>query len=171
MYKSFEIKNFRCFRDLKVTEFERVNLIAGMNDVGKTTLLEALFIHAGPFNPELAIRVNIFRGIERLHIEVGKYGEGPWDSLFSNFKIDTEVEFIGELENIGKRLTKLIVVQKPEELNKISQFLQVNPDDISNIESMMKQRDLTDFNSNQGKNFPMSPEIGPWDKITQSAVP
>ena len=46
MYRSFRIKNFRCFKDLSIDNLERVNLIAGANNVGKTALLEAIFLHA-----------------------------------------------------------------------------------------------------------------------------
>jgi AAA15 family ATPase/GTPase len=42
MYKSFKIKNFRCFEELELNELAEVNLIAGKNNVGKTALLEAL---------------------------------------------------------------------------------------------------------------------------------
>jgi AAA15 family ATPase/GTPase len=50
MYRSFKVSNYRCFSDLTIAELERVNLIAGMNNVGKTALLEALFLHCGAYN-------------------------------------------------------------------------------------------------------------------------
>ena len=31
MYKSFRVKNFRCFKDLQINDLGRVNLIAGKN--------------------------------------------------------------------------------------------------------------------------------------------
>lgn len=42
MLKSLIIKNFRLFRELQIDTLNRVNLIAGKNDSGKTALLEAL---------------------------------------------------------------------------------------------------------------------------------
>jgi len=63
MYASFEIKNFRCFSDLTFEPLEKVNLIAGKNNIGKTALLEAIWMHHGYHNPELGIRVDIFRGL------------------------------------------------------------------------------------------------------------
>jgi AAA15 family ATPase/GTPase len=63
MYTSFEAKNFRGFEDLAISELGRVNLIAGVNNIGKTALLEALFIHCGAYNPVLALNVNALRGI------------------------------------------------------------------------------------------------------------
>ena len=43
---SLEIKNFRAFKHLQIERLARVNLIVGKNNVGKTSLLEALWIYA-----------------------------------------------------------------------------------------------------------------------------
>jgi AAA15 family ATPase/GTPase len=64
MYHSFEIKNFRGLENLTIEGLERINLIAGKNNVGKTALLEALWIHHGAVIPELALRVDSFRGLD-----------------------------------------------------------------------------------------------------------
>ena len=63
MYTSFSISNFRLFDNLVVEPLARVNLIAGENNVGKTALLEALWLHSGPNIPELCLRLSGFRGI------------------------------------------------------------------------------------------------------------
>ncbi|MGH9849371.1 MAG: AAA family ATPase [Blastocatellia bacterium] len=44
MLRSLAIKNFRGFRELKIEPVARVNLIAGKNNVGKTGVLEALYL-------------------------------------------------------------------------------------------------------------------------------
>ena len=124
MYQSFEMRNFRCFRELTLADLERVNLIAGVNNVGKTALLEALFLHCGAYNPALTLRVNAFRGVESLKIELGRWAETPWDSLFSGFDTSKKVELIGENDTTGRRILRLKVVRQPEELAKIGQFIQ-----------------------------------------------
>ena len=43
---SLEIRNFRAFRDLKIKHLGRVNLLVGKNNVGKTSLLEAIRLYA-----------------------------------------------------------------------------------------------------------------------------
>lgn len=63
MYTSFSIKNFRCIKDMTVEPLARVNLIAGMNNMGKTAFLEALWLHSGPNLPDLGDRLARFRGI------------------------------------------------------------------------------------------------------------
>src|SRR5712692_3485185 len=48
MLTSIHLKNFRALRDVKIEPLRRVNLIAGQNDTGKTTVLEALRILLSP---------------------------------------------------------------------------------------------------------------------------
>lgn len=43
---SLEIKNFRAFKHLRIEQLGRVNLIVGKNNVGKTSVLEALRLYA-----------------------------------------------------------------------------------------------------------------------------
>ncbi len=121
MYKLFEVKNFRCFHDLKITDLKRINLIAGKNNVGKTALLEALFIHAGAYIPDLALRVNMFRGIETVKLEFGWWTETPWASIFNDFDSNKTMELIGEFDKTGSRVVKLKIIHQPDELGETSQ--------------------------------------------------
>lgn len=43
MYTSLKIENFRCFAQLEIDHLARINLIAGKNNTGKTSLLEAVY--------------------------------------------------------------------------------------------------------------------------------
>lgn len=43
MIQSISIENFRCFDKTEINGFERINLITGKNNSGKTCLLEALY--------------------------------------------------------------------------------------------------------------------------------
>src|SRR6266536_2498845 len=45
MLPNLEIREFRTFRHLRIERLGRVNLIVGKNNVGKTTLLEALWLY------------------------------------------------------------------------------------------------------------------------------
>jgi len=66
MYNSITIRNFRCFEHLNIDHFTPLNLITGYNNVGKSAILEALWLHSAPNNPGLSIRLLGFRGIEGL---------------------------------------------------------------------------------------------------------
>ena len=50
MYRSrFDVKNFRCFKDLQINDLGRVNLIAGKNNTGKTALHGGdVYVHSRP---------------------------------------------------------------------------------------------------------------------------
>lgn len=50
---SLEIKNFRAFKHLRIEKLERVNLIVGKNNVGKSSVLEALLLFARRAYPAL----------------------------------------------------------------------------------------------------------------------
>ena len=63
MYHSFSIKNFRCFDDLTLDGLGRINLIGGKNNIGKSALLEALWVHNGPTDPGRILRLDTARGL------------------------------------------------------------------------------------------------------------
>ena len=50
---SLEIRNFRGFQHLTIEHLGRVNLIVGKNNIGKSSLLEALQLYARRGSPEL----------------------------------------------------------------------------------------------------------------------
>ena len=50
---SLQIRNFRAFSHLKIERLGRVNLITGRNNVGKSCLLEALWLYASDASPLL----------------------------------------------------------------------------------------------------------------------
>jgi predicted ATP-dependent endonuclease of OLD family len=53
MLTSFEIRGFRAFDHLKLTDLGRVNLFVGKNNVGKSSLLEALWVYANQGSPNV----------------------------------------------------------------------------------------------------------------------
>lgn len=118
MYTSFHIRNFRGFDDLKLDDLARVNLIAGKNNVGKTALLEALFIHSGCYNPELALRLNAFRGIPRIQIDLARWAVAPWDALFKNFDTTQKIEFSSLNSKNQEWVLHLNILSDPDELRK-----------------------------------------------------
>ncbi len=88
MYKSIEIKNFRLFKDFTIEGLGRVNLIVGKNNVGKTSLLEALFLQQGPSNPTLELRINTMRGLE----DFGNNPKEIWGSLFYKSDLQNKIK-------------------------------------------------------------------------------
>lgn len=107
MLRSVRIKNFRGFRDLQVEPLERINLIAGRNNTGKTALLEAILLHLGPTAPELGARLNQWRGI---HQAGGETSEN-WAALFHNFDSHSVIA-IGSRDDKGQ--TYELTISLPE---------------------------------------------------------
>ncbi|NNC19587.1 ATP-binding protein [Corallococcus exiguus] len=58
---SFRIQGFRAFRDLEIPRLGRVNLIVGKNNVGKTTVLEALKVYAAGIDAAYELRELLVR--------------------------------------------------------------------------------------------------------------
>ncbi len=80
MYKSFRVKNFRCFKDLQINDLGRVNLIAGKNNTGKTALLEAMYIFTKPLTPLALFHLQQSRGLDLPESEFPTY----WKQFFYN---------------------------------------------------------------------------------------
>jgi predicted ATPase len=124
MYESFEVRNFRCFRDLQLGDLRQVNLIAGKNNVGKTALLEALFLHAGANNPQLTLRLQAFRGLGSMSVDLGEWvGRTVWDSLFEDFDTSRRVQIVGQMRGLGRTAVELRVVREGEELATSTYFI------------------------------------------------
>jgi len=110
MIRALAISNFRCFRSLKVDGLKRINLIAGMNNVGKTTFLEALWIQLGPGNPELELRLNAFRGLQFVPLEA----EELWGWLFYNKQVDSAIELVNS-DEAGNQRRLVIHLEQPRQ--------------------------------------------------------
>lgn len=126
MYKRFKVKNFRCFPELSAANLDRFNLIAGVNNVGKTSLLEAIFVHCGAGNPELTLRLDAFRGVEEIRVHFAAWQETVWDLLFNEFDTKKTIELHSEDQKAGQRITRLRVLREPEELPPSGELSQPN---------------------------------------------
>ena len=121
MYRSFTIKNFRCFRDLMLEPLERVNLITGKNNVGKTALLEAVFLHLGVNNPSLPLQVTAaVRGIEQRVVDAGE--TLGW--LFFDRRVKETIELVGlEADNTTRRLNVRFVKSEIAQVSSVTDTL------------------------------------------------
>jgi ABC-type lipoprotein export system ATPase subunit len=82
MIRSAEIRNFRCFRHLSIEGCRRLNLIVGDSGVGKTTLLEAIFL-ALAGSAEVGLRYRTIRGLDTSFAgSPQRIEEALWQNLF-----------------------------------------------------------------------------------------
>lgn len=108
MIKKFSIKNFKCFENIVTKPWERVNLIAGKNNIGKTALLEAIWLHEGAHNAALAFTVEQFRGITSFN------SKDFLSDLFTKFKSEREILLEAEYQD-GKTLILKVTQEESKE--------------------------------------------------------
>lgn len=91
MINSLEIKNFRCFKELKLGGLKRFNILVGESGSGKTALLESIFMLGGG-SPEVYLRLRRWRGSDgsiKLTGSRSSY-ESLFRDLFFNFDQTSE---------------------------------------------------------------------------------
>ena len=105
MYKSFRVKNFRCFKDLQINDLGRVNLIAGKNNTGKTALLEAMYIFTRPKSPKLLIDLQDVRGI----VEPEGNRRDYWKQYFFDMDSSETIRFDATLNSGSETHSALLI--------------------------------------------------------------
>lgn len=153
MYRSFTVKNYRGFEDLTVNSLKRINLIAGKNNVGKTALLEALWIHHGAVNPDLGLRVDTFRGVNIA--EPANFMR----NLFFQFNQELAIEFLAKGDWSDKpRLLKMQLQDRPTvevPLSELSEE-QHGPQRSSSVIRQSSNEIVMDYTDESGQNFSSS---------------
>ncbi len=100
--ESVEIRNFRAFKELSIHKLGRINLIAGKNNSGKTSLLEALFLLAGGGRPDFALNSNVLRAQnDQLRGPAETLSETYWKPLFNGLKSDNVIEISAQHSQKG----------------------------------------------------------------------
>jgi len=126
MIRGIDIENFRCFHKTHIEGFSQINLIGGQNNAGKTALLEAILLANSPHSQSIIFLQQKLRG---------EYGdallpERTWNSLFYNYKKDTEIRITvtADGSTFGGRFVCKDTYKKP----RID--LEIAPQDIIKIE-------------------------------------
>lgn len=125
MYKSFRVKNFRCFKDLQINDLGRVNLIAGKNNTGKTALLEAISVYCGDQRARTLLRSDLELYGRSSAVEHGSSSVIDVDSVFYNFDVESVLEICLETDGCaadgwnGKPLSICLVESDSPEYEKV----------------------------------------------------
>lgn len=90
--KTIQIQNFRGIDSLEISDCNRVNVFIGKNNVGKSSILEAIFLATGMSNSQLPLSINMFRGVMPQDISNLKY-------LFYNMETTLHPEMKLEFSN------------------------------------------------------------------------
>lgn len=124
MIESIEIKNFRCFKDTKITNFGLVNLFGGMNNAGKTALLEAIYLTESPNSSSIMFLHRIVRKEESAFIK--EKPKNAWDNLFFQQNKEQEILLINT-NNDGK--STAIRLSCDEEVDDLINFIGEDSED------------------------------------------
>jgi|GEM_PF-647912 len=87
MLNNLTIKNFRGIQELDVTDMRRLVLLSGKNNVGKSSVLEAVFLMMDHLSPDSFTRMNNFRGLN-----TPTNGVGIWEPLFYQLNPDNDIQ-------------------------------------------------------------------------------
>jgi AAA15 family ATPase/GTPase len=99
MFNKLTIKNFRGIEKLEINEFNKINIFVGENGIGKTTILDAIYVSINPNNAHLAFKTNIFRGIDET-----LNNADFWKTFFWNFEEKNEIQIsLSNKNKINKR--------------------------------------------------------------------
>ncbi len=100
MFERLRIRNFRGFGDLRIDSLGRINLVTGRNNVGKTTLLEAIFLLSGAANARMALNVHVTRN-QRQGTPPRWMADTWWKPLFSGLDTNRAPEISGSHSRAG----------------------------------------------------------------------
>ena len=84
MIKNISIENFRGFESISISDMNRITLISGRNNVGKSSILEALFLMMDHSSSDSFAKISGFRG------SITGGAATLWNPLF--YELDTERE-------------------------------------------------------------------------------
>lgn len=111
MLERLHIRKFRGFRDLKVEGLGRVNLVAGRNNAGKTTLLEAIFLLGGAGNPRHAVNTHIVR-MDPHAATPASIWESTWAPMFFDLNVGEPLTISGHHSAVGD-MTLSVALARP----------------------------------------------------------
>lgn len=137
MFKDIKIRNFRCFDKLDVSNFGKINLISGKNNVGKTALLEALFLNSSP-RPDT---ISLLRQVRREQVGFSKaLPERTWNNFFFQQDKFNSIRIEATLQNDTSKVVEIFVDESVKDL-----------DDIDGLDNEDEEKDeiVTLFSGNE----------------------
>ena len=135
MLTSLTVKNFRNLRSITLERLGRLTLIGGKNGVGKTALLEVLWLLSGPDLPELSARINALRGFPIISPDT------VFHDMFRDYDTQKRINITahGDWGNLPRKLD--IHLQKRQQVDAIRS----NVLERSGIELMTRPQDEGEF--------------------------
>ena len=116
MIEQIEIRNYRALDHLVVRDLARINVVAGRNNSGKTSLLEAVFLLACAPNPNVALNPNVVRtGEATSPSNPHAIRETLWKPMYS--QLDTGRSILVEASGRHKPITLVVRLESADSTN------------------------------------------------------
>jgi AAA15 family ATPase/GTPase len=87
MITRMEVEGFKGLKHLSIPKLTRITLVGGKNNVGKTSLLEALFLFFDRTNPQMITSQFARRGVKVLPLDP----ELMWAPIFHDYEMKNEI--------------------------------------------------------------------------------
>ena len=134
MIESLKIKNFKNLNGLEIPKLSQINLIAGKNNVGKSTLLEAIAIYS---NPSQIIKILEERGefspfIDKNEIEIINQNTNAFSSLFTDRNEEVSENNVIEISDKNNSLSIKFSYSIPDTyIEDIQKIIEITTQDLS----------------------------------------
>ncbi len=135
MIDYISIKNFRCFQETQIAGFGQVNLIGGLNNSGKTALLEALLLSFYTHPITFSTMISLLRN-ENFDTYKIAYSN-PWRYLFFNQNTEAEIEIIAKEKEVISQEIRFFYTEDRQKIVEKNKFL-----------SEEQRRDLLNYSNN-----------------------
>ena len=150
MIRSIEVSNFRCFKRLTIDDVSRLNVIVGDNGVGKTALLEAIFLPLAT-STHVPMRLRQQRGLEASFSGTSqRIQEALWGDFFHNYDLRSPVALI--LSGDGDENRRLLISKRQGEFS-----LPLSPND--SLEMDVGAPISFTWENAKGESFPLTPML------------
>src|SRR3989339_791560 len=101
MISKLSLKGFKGFDMLEIPSISRITLLGGRNNVGKTSLLEALFMFHDRMNPQMILRQFAWRGVGSISFDP----DSMWAPIFYDYNINNKIEISATVNGSEEKMT------------------------------------------------------------------
>lgn len=116
---SFSAVHYRGIDGLSVPRLSKANLITGANGVGKTALIEAMWLFTGRYNPGLLWNANVQRSLGPLVDPISRLTDGGLELRGVEDGTSQDVKFVFEKVDGASPNGKIVSAPQEEEMKRL----------------------------------------------------
>ncbi|MFH1075375.1 MAG: ATP-binding protein [Pseudomonadota bacterium] len=101
MITKLTIEGFKGFEHIEVLKLSRVSLLGGRNNVGKTSIMEALFMFLDRLNPQMILRQFAWRGVGSIVLDP----ESMYAPVFFDYDLKKKISIVAVVNGDEESMT------------------------------------------------------------------